>query len=90
VTEHYIHHALICEDFPIEFKHELLNTIGRVNQYLAIVRNLLTDIATGNDRVNINEELANTREEIVRLTELLPHVDYLDSLALTCDDILSL
>ncbi len=86
VTEHYIHHALICEDFPIEFKHELLNTIGRINQNLAIVRNLLTDIATGNDPVNINEELANTREEIVRLTELLPHIDYLDSLALTCDN----
>jgi exonuclease III len=85
VTEHYIHHALICEEFPLDFKQELLNTIGLINRNLATVRNLLTDIATGNDRADINEDLTNTREEIARLTELLPHVDYLESLALTCD-----
>jgi hypothetical protein len=62
VTEHYIHHALICEEFPLDFKQELLNTIGLINRNLATLRDLLTDIATGNDRANINEELTNTRE----------------------------
>jgi hypothetical protein len=70
----------------LDFKQELLNTIGLINRNLATLRNLLTDIATGNDRADINEDLTNTREEIARLTELLPHVDYLDSLALTCDN----
>jgi exonuclease III len=86
VTEHYIHHALICDDFPLEFKLELLGTIGLINHNLTIVRNLLTDIATGDDRGNTIEKLDNTRLEIERLLGLLPHIDYLESLALTCDN----
>jgi hypothetical protein len=86
VTEHYIHHAIICEDFPLEFKLELPGTIGQINNNLGIVRNLLTDIATGNDHDGTVEVLNRTRLEIERLLGLLPHVDYLESLALSCND----
>jgi hypothetical protein len=86
VAEHYIHHALICDDFPLDFRTELLGTIGLINQNLDSVRNLLTDIATGNDRADTAEELENKRTEIERLLGLLPHGDYLESLALTCDN----
>jgi hypothetical protein len=86
VVEHYIHHALICNDFPVDFRTELLGTIGAINQNLDRVRTLLTDIATGNDRADTADELENIRIEIERLFGLLPHVDYLESLALTCDN----
>ncbi len=86
VVEHYIHHAQICDDFPLEFKLELLGIIGTINNTLTTVRNLLLDIATGNDGAETVGELDNARLEIERLIGLLPHLDYLESLALTCDN----
>jgi hypothetical protein len=63
VTEHYIHHAIICDDFPLDFKLELLGTIGRINNNLGVVRSLLTDIATGNDQDGTVQVLNRTRLE---------------------------
>jgi hypothetical protein len=64
----------------------LLGTIGLINRNLGNIRNLLTDIATGNDRQETIDDINNTRTEIDRLIGLLPHVDYLESLELTCDN----
>jgi hypothetical protein len=86
VVEHYIHHAQINDDFPLEFKLELLGIIGTINNTLSTVRNLLLDIATGNDGEETVGDLENARFEIERLIGLLPHLDYLESLALTCDN----
>jgi hypothetical protein len=86
VTEHYIHHALVCADFPFNLKAELLRTIGEINNKLDTVKGYLHDIATGNGNENTNDNLISTRLDIARLIELLPQVGYFESLALSCDD----
>jgi exonuclease III len=86
VTEHYIHHALVCADFPFHLKDELLRTIGEINNKLDTVKGYLHDIATGNGNENTNDNLISTRQDIARLIELLPQVGYFESLALSCDD----
>jgi hypothetical protein len=86
VTEHYIHHALVCADFPLNLKVELLRTIGEINNKLDTVKGYLHDIATGNGNENTNENLTTTRLDFERLIELLPRVGYFESLVLTCDD----
>jgi hypothetical protein len=86
VTEHYIHHALISADFPVDLKEDLLRSIGEINNKLDTVTGFLHDIATGNGNDNTNVNLASTRQDIARLIELLPPVGYFESLALSCDD----
>ncbi len=86
VTEHYIHHALINDDFPLQLKLELLATIGEINNKFNMVKGYLHDIATGNVNGDTDVNLTNARREIERLIGLLPQVGYFESLALTCDN----
>jgi hypothetical protein len=86
VTEHYIHHALITEDFPLQLKLDLLATLGEINNKFNMVKGYLNDIATGNGNEDTDANLINARRDIERLIGLLPQVGYFESLALTCDD----
>jgi V8-like Glu-specific endopeptidase len=67
VTEHYIHHALINDDFPLQLKLELLATIGEINNKFNMVKGYLHDIATGNANGNTDVNLTNARREIERV-----------------------
>jgi hypothetical protein len=86
VIEHYLQHAQTGEVFTIEIRQDLLLTIGQIVSKHEDIRKVLTDTALGLNNDNDHETVHRLREDITRLFENLPRLDYFESLVLTCDD----
>jgi exonuclease III len=86
VVEHYLQHATICDNFPLDTKVQFLQTIGQIVTKHNSIRKTLLEIASGEANEGAHAAIAALRNEVVQLLEGLPRIDYFESLDLTCDD----
>ncbi len=86
VVEHYIQHATICDNFPLETKLQFLQTVGSIVAKHNSIRKLSLEIASGEANEVAHAAINALRDEVVQLLEGLPRIDYFESLDLTCDD----
>ncbi len=66
VIEHYLQHALICDEFPLGLQQDLLQTIGQITHKSERIKEILLDIAMGSNVENVDNMLANLRGEIMQ------------------------
>ncbi len=76
MIEHYLQHAQTGEDFTVEVQQDLLLTIGQIVSKHEDIKKVLTDTALGLNNDNDHDTLQRLREDINRLFENLPRIDY--------------
>jgi hypothetical protein len=86
VVEHYLQHALICEEFSEDAQINFLQIIGQVVSKQKQIKTKLLEIAMGTNVEGTEESIQLLRREVVQLLDELPRLDYFESLTLTCDD----
>ncbi len=86
VIEHYLQHALVCDEFPEEAQINFLQTIGQVVSKQKQIKTTLLEIAMGTNADGAEESIQLLRREVVQLLDMLPRLDYFKSLSLMCDD----
>ncbi len=64
VFEHYIQHATLSEEFPLELKNNFLLSIGQIAVNFENIKKCKLNIATGGDTGEENQLIANYRNVI--------------------------
>ncbi len=86
IFDHYVKHALECEEFPAELQENLRQQLGQVLGKIGTIKVAKTSVTQGVSVEENNQLITVCRMEIEDLLERLPQLDYFESLPLSCDE----